>query len=318
MNAVTLKKLKNEVLEPISYYMKNFNKNFLMSRHLHPYIEIMYCRSEHFTFEVYEENDEGQKVFNTYIVSPGEFVIIDAMVPHRLVTDIESDSMIYNVEFEVKEREQYNPYGVFDAISVDYSQMMSRGGWAQIANAKGGYAILTDTENVEHCFRVLLNILYGGIDSFEKACEVQARQMMLFAEISKCKVSLRTGGCVMYIKQAQEFINKNYASDIRIEDVARHVKVNKTYLQRLFRTYTGTTMLRSINALRVGKAQQLLSESNLSMEQIAAQTGFKNRQHLIYEFKNQISVTPSDYRKQYQQQLLDHQARMHDSHPFKA
>ena len=77
-------------------------------------------------------------------------------------------------------------------------------------------------------------------------------------------------------------------------------------------------MLRSINALRVAKAQQLLTESNLSMEQIAAQTGFKNRQHLIYEFKNQISVTPSDYRKQYQQQLLDHQARMHDSHPFKA
>ena len=34
--AITFRKLKNEVLEPVSYYMKKFDGTFSMSRHYHP------------------------------------------------------------------------------------------------------------------------------------------------------------------------------------------------------------------------------------------------------------------------------------------
>ncbi len=312
--AITFRKLKNEVLEPVSYYMKKFDGTFSMSRHYHPYLEFMYCQSGQFAFEVYEEED-GKKQFNLYTIAAGAFVVIDAMVPHRIIT--ETEAMIYNVEFEVKTKSEYNPYGIFDVLSVNYASIMGQGGWQQIAAAKNGYSIVTDMENVEFCARSFLAELYDGVKNFEQALSVQSKQIMLLAEIGKCKSVGKPSGCLWYIKRVWEYINRNYASDIKIEEIAASVSLSKAYLQRIFRAYTGSTILQSINEARVNRAKQLLRETNLSVGQIVSQAGFKNSQHLIYEFKRTAGITPSEYRREIQQRKVNHQMLTHDSGPFR-
>lgn len=313
---VPLHRLKNEILKPVSFYMKEFDRSFSMSRHVHPYIEVMYCQSEQFKFEVYEDKGNGEMEFNTYIVSAGEVIIVDAMVPHCIITDSDEKTMIYNIEFEAVKKETFNPYGVYDVFFVDYAKLIEKSGWRQIAESKNGFMILPDTENVEHCFRMYLNALTGGVNCFEDAYAVCARQMMFFSSIGKCKASDKVNGCVLYIKRAKEYINKNYVSNIKLEDVAEHAGVNKIYLQKLFREYTGQTILRSINEVRVGKARQLLAETNMSIDLILLQTGFRNRQHFIYAFKNIVGQTPSEYRKQNQHRFVNYQINHIDSKPF--
>lgn len=312
----SLQKLKNEILRPVSFYMKEFDKNFSMTRHVHPYIEVMYCQTGQFKFEVYEERGRGEMEFCTYIIYAGDIVVIDSMVPHCIVTDFEAPSMIHNVEFEAVRKEDYNPYGVYDALASDTAKIIEKSGWKEIAESKNGFTILPDTENVEYCFRSYLNALTGGVDCFEDACAVFARQMMFIAAVGKCKAADKIKGYVLYIKRAKEYIAKNYAANICLEDVARHAGVNKIYLQKLFREYTGQTILQSINAVRVGKARQLLAETNLPIDQILLQTGFRNRQHFIYAFKNIAGQTPSEYRKQNQHQYVNYQVNDLDSKPF--
>ena len=310
---VSLKDLRNEALEPISYYMKAFDKTFSMDRHYHPYIELMYCQSGQFCFEVCEAGENGKRKFVSHKISAGEFIIIDAMIPHRIY---ETEGVIYNMEFKVRNKAEYNPFGVFDVLSINFSTFTRQGAWAQIAQEKNGYCILSDMENVEMCFRIFLEELFDGTNSFEQAFAAQGKLVMLLAEIGKCKMIGKPNGSLWYIRRTQEYINHHFSSDIRIDDIADFVGVSKAYLQRIFHAYTGTTILKTLNSVRVERAKQMLMSSNLSVGQIGAQSGFRNSQHFIYEFKCSAGVTPSEYRKRQHYKTYNHETMNHESDPF--
>ena len=302
-NSLSLKNLKFQVFNPISYYMRPFSKDFLMSRHYHPYIEIMYCRSGRFTFEALDVN-QSKGAFTKHAVSAGEFIVIDAGVPHRLIVDGGEENVMYNIEFEIADRSEYNPRGVFDALCVNYREFIDRSGLSAVCSAKNGYVILTDVADVEHRMRSYINALTERTDTFEGEAELLTRQLVFLSEIGKCCVSGREGA-VPYVKKAREYINKNFTSDLCIDDVAAYAGVNKFYLQRIYRKYTGSTIMKSVMALRVERAKQLLRDTNLPAGKIGTRTGFRNGQQFVYEFKALSGITPTDYRKKMQAQTVD-------------
>lgn len=224
--------------------------------------------------------------------------------------------MIYNVEFKVKNKSEYNPFGVFDVLSINFANLMRQGAWKQIAREKNDYCILSDMKNVGTCFRIFLEELFNGTNSFEQAFATQGKLVMLLAEIGKCKAIGKSGGNLWYIRRAQEYINHHFVFNIRIDEIAKFVGVSKAYLQRIYRAYTGTTILKAINTIRVERAKQMLMSSNLSVKQVGEQSGFRNNQHFIYEFKETTGVTPSEYRKRLQYKSYNHESKFHESNVF--
>lgn len=127
-------------------------------------------------------------------------------------------------------------------------------------------------------------MLTGGVTSLEQACAVTIAELNLFTEISKC---LETGnfGSLSYIRKTNTYIQENFRRKITIDQIAEWVGINKAYLQRQYKKYTGQTILESINTLRVQKATNLLSNTNLPIQQIALQVGFKNKNQLNYDLR---------------------------------
>ena len=76
---------------------------------------------------------------------------------------------------------------------------------------------------------------------------------------------------------------------------------------------TGTTILKYINDYRLNICKDLLTSTSLSIEEITAKAGFRNRQHLIYAFKNRYDITPSEYRKKYLNAIIDYSAQLYES-----
>ena len=310
--AVPWKKLGSNVLEPVAYYMRTFDKDFSMTLHQHRYLEIMYCQKGEINFEVYEDDGNGGCTTNEYKMCAGEFVIVDALTPHRICPS--EGCIVYNVEFLARNKSEYNPFNVYDMLSINYSGLL-KGGWAQIADMPNGYAILSDTENVESSLHSYLSLINRGINSFEEALAVHAALLSLISEIGKCRMKSRNSGSVYYVRRAQEYLNRNFSARIRIEDVAEHVGISKAYLQRIYRTYTGTTLLATINNIRVDRAKQLLINTSLPVKEIVSGTGFQNSQQLIYEFKRIVGMPPSEFRKKFQRQEFEFKGN-HDSSPF--
>lgn len=101
-----------------------------------------------------------------------------------------------------------------------------------------------------------------------------------------------------YIEQAMLFCENNFHTAITVQDVADHIKINRTYLNKLFHEYIGKSPKQFLMELRMNKACKLLLETGLDVYTIATEVGYHNQFQFSKIFKKYKSVSPSEYRRQ--------------------
>ncbi|RDY28943.1 AraC family transcriptional regulator [Romboutsia weinsteinii] len=99
-----------------------------------------------------------------------------------------------------------------------------------------------------------------------------------------------------YVRKAIEYIHSNYYDEITIESLCNHMDINKCYFCSLFKKYTGTTFSNFLNNFRVEKSKMLLSDTNLSLLDVAVSVGFNNQNYYSTVFKKFANQSPSQYR----------------------
>ena len=103
------------------------------------------------------------------------------------------------------------------------------------------------------------------------------------------------------IDDVARYITDNCTKPISLESVADAFYINKCYLSRIFKEITGFTINEYINVHRIGKAQQLLTSSDLSVTEIAAECGYESITYFEKVFKTYREVSPLKYRNSYKQ-----------------
>lgn len=93
-----------------------------------------------------------------------------------------------------------------------------------------------------------------------------------------------------------EFIENNYDTIISVDDLSRKVSLNKSYLINLFRQAYGTTPLKYINSVRMAKAKELLTYTDLNITEISMMVGFQSIHYFSRFFKEKEACTPLEYR----------------------
>lgn len=99
------------------------------------------------------------------------------------------------------------------------------------------------------------------------------------------------------LQASLDYIEANFEKDLIIKDIARSagMSVNR-YIER-FRDYVGEPPKSYIVRLRIERACLLLTQTDLSIDSIAGQTGFANRYYFSTVFKQRIATSPVKYRK---------------------
>lgn len=98
------------------------------------------------------------------------------------------------------------------------------------------------------------------------------------------------------VMEALHYIRVHLLETIHIDDVSRHVGMSKYYFCRLFREYTGTSVLHYINMLRCDYARRLISESGYNVAQAAHKLGINNLSYFSRLFKRHTGYLPSHFR----------------------
>lgn len=93
-----------------------------------------------------------------------------------------------------------------------------------------------------------------------------------------------------------EYINKNYADIVGIDEIASQCYLNKSYLCRLFKKETGMTLTQYINNVRIQRACEMISDTELDMTEIALRCGFSSAPYFSSVFKSAVKCTPSEFR----------------------
>ena len=95
------------------------------------------------------------------------------------------------------------------------------------------------------------------------------------------------------------FIIDHHANYIEVKDMAEHVHLSVSQLQREFSQNFGITPSRYLREVRVGMVRHLLESSDLSLTQIVSECGFYDQSHLTRHFKASTGLTPLKYRQRY-------------------
>lgn len=98
------------------------------------------------------------------------------------------------------------------------------------------------------------------------------------------------------IKKAIQYIAKNFADQITLEDVAGLVHLNPAYFSTIFKQSTGSSFKEYLNMVRVEESKRLLSNTDYSLIDIAIATGFENQSYFSKVFKKYTGLTPKQYR----------------------
>ena len=100
------------------------------------------------------------------------------------------------------------------------------------------------------------------------------------------------------VQQAVAYINANFRSSLTLDELAEKLSFSPNYLGQLFKSQTGSTFNEYINTLRLKYACQLLAATDLSVKEVAFQSGYGSTEYFLYIFKKKTMITPGEYRNQ--------------------
>jgi transcriptional regulator GlxA family with amidase domain len=89
-----------------------------------------------------------------------------------------------------------------------------------------------------------------------------------------------------------------------VEDLARRARMSSRHLGRRFRAATGTTPLQWLLTQRIRRAQELLENTDDSVDAVAAATGMGTATTLRRHFNRTVGVPPDTYRRTFRQRSV--------------
>ena len=283
-----------------AYYYKQWT-NYEMAYHQHPSTEIMYMISGSCRIELQIERpsvyqQKSKPLEKSWIQSEsvylhkGQFIVIDASVPHRLIVPPDSTCRMLNIEFGLVSSGSDS--------SLLHDMIHEEKELSALLLEPKDYYVLSDPEEVYYTLKSLVLELDQQRPSPMLGdllfAQLLVRIARLYAETQLSSLPQSES----YVRRSIQFMHQNYDRSIRMDQIAAAVNVHPGYLYRIFKKHMQITPTAYLNDLRMDKAMMLLSQTDIPIPEIADYVGIASRQYFHLLFKKHTGATPADYRNQ--------------------
>ena len=92
-------------------------------------------------------------------------------------------------------------------------------------------------------------------------------------------------------KEMVPYIQQNYMGKILLREFGEQFHLSEKYISRYFKEHFHITLSQYVTYLRLEHAKQMLQETDISVTEVAMQSGYQNISYFIRSFKNAWSVT---------------------------
>jgi AraC family transcriptional regulator len=125
-------------------------------------------------------------------------------------------------------------------------------------------------------------------------CEIAVRSLRICTRREPMRIS--SGLAPRRLRLVKNYIEANLSNNITLADLAAIADVSASHFSRAFRASTGIGAHRYIIRQRIEQAKRLLTESKMSIAEIALAAGFGNQSHLTTHFRREVGTTPARFR----------------------
>jgi AraC family transcriptional activator of pobA len=271
----------------VFFHTLEWRHNIRLNRH--DFLELIYLHSGQAACQIQD------RVFS---LKPGELVVVDSTVYHRLtahphkrlkvVALLFLPELIGASELNTGTAEYLKPFShhrpdfpyvvpagtgvpaeVFKLIKRMHAQLPASSDLARLI--------------VRTCLKMILVLLRSHYAEFLKGEETFDRRQRAIHRFSP----------------VFEFVEQHYPNRIRLQDAAAKVNMSRTQFKRLFKQVTGQSFVPFLNHFRIAKAQALLRTTDNPVSEVAYQTGFCNQSYFSALFRKTLHLTPFAYRQKF-------------------
>jgi AraC family transcriptional regulator of adaptative response / methylphosphotriester-DNA alkyltransferase methyltransferase len=98
-------------------------------------------------------------------------------------------------------------------------------------------------------------------------------------------------------EEAAQIIDREYAQDLALDDVARRIAASRRQLQRSFAEAGGTTFRTYLQHVRMARAAELLRSGCLPVSAVARAVGYRQPAQFAKAFRRHHGTPPSSFRE---------------------
>ncbi len=292
-DAAVLPKTWESVLNSSSYLpviVKSIERihdtSWSMEPNRHEFFEMVYIKKGHAVFEI-----SGYPA----AIGPNDIIIIKPNQPHKFIVKSETgcEFIVLSFKFESKNNHEFSELSLEDFLNFVSSK------------ESGAFIRLKVSQKNE--IIVLLNRILKEKESEELGSEFLNYLMVLelFVLISRAlkmewedSIKGKSPKLKELIETSVKYIDNNFERDISVGNVARYVFLSSSYFTRAFKEEMGISPINYLHKVRVDRAKELLSDTELKISDIALSVGFSNQQRFNEIFKKYTKLTPMHYRKE--------------------
>lgn len=95
----------------------------------------------------------------------------------------------------------------------------------------------------------------------------------------------------------KDFIDQHYREDLKLADIAEALHINPYYLSHTFKKLLGYSPIQYMIHRRIGEAQNMLINTDLTITEIALHCGYNNSNYFQVVFNSTVGMPPGKYRK---------------------
>jgi two-component system, response regulator YesN len=99
------------------------------------------------------------------------------------------------------------------------------------------------------------------------------------------------------VKQIDALIDRRYMEDLSLSDIAEALYMSPAYISRLYKKQQGINVVDRIRTVRMEQAKRLLAETNLKVQKIAQDVGFRSARYFTASFHSYCGEAPNTWRE---------------------
>lgn len=260
----------------IDLILYNNKEDLFTPSHIHKEFEVLMVKNHPLNINI-----QGEE----FVLNEGDIVIINPSVVHSTLAKL--NHLQYLIQFNfptiLDEKDVKNVFAY---------------------NYKKPYMIFKKGEdNYDEIAYYIINIYKSNTDSSYSTDYIKGYFYHLYAFFQKIgflepQIIDTSKKGYDKIHKITDYIHENYTNNITLESISQEFFINPSYLCRLFKEVTNSTIVEYLNQVRVKNAELFLTSTDKSIMEISQLLGFSSQTYFNRVFKNIMMLTPSQYRKQ--------------------
>lgn len=150
------------------------------------------------------------------------------------------------------------------------------------------------------CMQSILQEMQDRCPEYQTAClahmDILMVQLIRSASVSVTQAPSRFPAN-RQCAAVRQYIEQHYKESITLDLLAEKASINKFYMAHAFKREYGVSPINYLISCRIREGKRLLSETDLSLSQIAAVLGFSSSSYFSQSFRSAEGMSPTEYRK---------------------